>query len=281
MRIGFIGAGKVGVSFGKFLTIRGHELSGYLSRTFQSAEEAAFFTHSTPYQDVGTIVRESDLLFLTVPDDKIASVWKEIKELPIQNKIICHCSGACSSAIFSDIGTTGAYGFSVHPFIPINNKEQSYKDFEHALFTVEGDDSKLSEMVAFLKSLGNQVVTISKEDKVRYHAAAVMASNLFVGLTNCSVEMLKSCGFEERQAYDALAPLIRGNVNNILEIGVVNALTGPMERNDVATIRAHLEHLEEKEKNIYCSLGEETLKVAEKKHPKRNYQEIEHIIKGE
>ena len=44
MNIGFIGAGKVGVSLGKYLTERGMTVTGYYSKSRSSASMAAEFT---------------------------------------------------------------------------------------------------------------------------------------------------------------------------------------------------------------------------------------------
>ena len=49
MKIGFIGAGKVGFSLGKYFAENGAELSGYYSRTESSAHEAAAFTGSKAF----------------------------------------------------------------------------------------------------------------------------------------------------------------------------------------------------------------------------------------
>lgn len=47
MRIGIIGAGRVGVTMGKYLGDAGVEVSGFYSKTTQSAVQAAEFTDTT------------------------------------------------------------------------------------------------------------------------------------------------------------------------------------------------------------------------------------------
>ena len=71
MKIGFIGAGKVGFSLGKFFTAGGITMTGYFSRHRESAVEAAAFTNTKSYESLATIVKESDALFLTVPDGEM------------------------------------------------------------------------------------------------------------------------------------------------------------------------------------------------------------------
>ena len=68
IRIGFVGAGKVGFSMGKFFALGGLNVSGYFSRSVQSAREAADFTGSWCFESLGELVAESDAVFITVPD---------------------------------------------------------------------------------------------------------------------------------------------------------------------------------------------------------------------
>ena len=100
MKIGFIGAGKVGFSLGKYFISNGISVTGYYSRSPKSAKSAAEFTNSRMYSSLTDILKDSDTLFLTVPDDVIGMVWEHIKNLDVRNKKICHCSGSISSAAF-------------------------------------------------------------------------------------------------------------------------------------------------------------------------------------
>lgn len=101
-----------------------------------------------------------------------------------------------------------------------------------------------------------------KDDKIKYHGAAAIASNLVVGLIGLSEELLKQCGFDEKSAHNALAPIIKGNVKHIVEEGVVEALTGPIERCDVSTVRKHMSVFDKKANEIYKAVSKEVLEIA-------------------
>lgn len=278
MDIGFIGAGKVAFSFGKYLTERGVKVCGYYNRNPQTAQEAANFTDTRQYVSLRNLVEDSDVLFLAVPDGAIASVWEQLKMLPIQNKVIGHFSGSLSSAVFSDIERYHAYGYSIHPLFAVNDKYNSYREMSHAFFTVEGHPRYLKRFLRLFENFGNPVEVISAQDKVRYHAAAAMASNLYVGLVHLCEEMLRDCGFSAVNAHRALSPLILGNAENIVQYGTEKALTGPIERCDLSTVAAHLECLTDEEREVYRCLSGQVLKVAKVKHPKRDYDELEGMI---
>ena len=107
MRIGLIGAGKVGFSLGKFFVQGGVPVTGYWSRHRESMREAALFTGTKQYDALEALVQDSDALFLTVPDGVISSVFQTLKEFDISEKQICHCSGAMTAGeAFPGIGQT-------------------------------------------------------------------------------------------------------------------------------------------------------------------------------
>ena len=280
LKVGFIGAGKVGCSLGDYFRHNGIPVVGYISRTQAKAGGAAL--EQRRYIDtIDKLLTICDVLFLTVPDDAIADVWEQIRTSPIQGKYICHCSGSLSSAVLSGIRETGAYGYSIHPMFPFKSKKTAYEDLRHALFTVEGDSCHIQEVKALIRHCGNPVVEIHREDKPSYHAAAVFASNLMVGLMEEAVQLLMQCGFERKEAMAALKPLAVSNLENIFEAGTRDALTGPVERHDLQTVKKHLKVLGEDKKDTYISLTREIIKIAEDRHPEISYADMKQVLEEE
>lgn len=278
MKIGFIGAGKVGFSLGRYFREHQLDVMGYSSRTRQSAFEAANFTGTMLFEDIESIVEASDTLFLTVPDGAIREVWDYIVKLSIKNKIICHCSGSLSSEIFEGIEAKGAFGYSVHPLYAVSDKQNSYKDLQKAYFTVEGSEGRINDIVSMIKSLGNEVQIISPENKIIYHSAAVFVSNFVVALAQTGIDLLKECGFDEANAGIALGPLMAGNMQNIVRQGPVKALTGPVERCDAVTIEQHLASLNQDDLELYRLLSKRLLAIAKRKNPGYDYSKLDMII---
>lgn len=278
MNIGFIGAGKVGFSLGKYLSVNGIGLSGYYSRNLRSAEEAAEFTGSKTFSTPGELIRESTVIFITVPDGAITDVFNNIRELGISDKLICHCSGALSAGeAFTDIASTGAYGLSVHPLFPVSSKYESYKELRNAFFCLEGD--RADEWRDILTSLGNPVRIIDGSVKVRYHAACAISSNLVCALAAESVSLLKECGFTADEALQALRPLAMSNMSKVFEAGPVSALTGPVERNDVSTVSKHLKCFgTDEERELYTAVSRKLTEVASEKHPETDYSELRKLL---
>lgn len=280
MNIGFIGAGKVGFTLGKYFSEHNMTLSGYYSQNYESAKQAAEFTDSSAYSDLSELVKASEMVFITVPDSKIKSVYDEIKLYGIEGRQICHCSGSLSvNDTFPDISQFRAFGCSIHPLFPISSKLESYKELKNAFFCLEGDETHIAEWEKLFNSFGNRTRIINSADKSKYHAACAISSNLVCALAYTSISLMKQCGFSEKEALSALYPLALSNITNVFSKGAVQALTGPVERNDVSTVKKHLECFEsESEKEMYKAASLRLIDVAQKKHPEADYSEMKKIL---
>ena len=179
MQIGFIGAGKVGVSLGKYFKEKGRNVGGYYSLTRASAAWAAAFTQTTCYESLEEIISSCGMILFTVPDSAIAEVWQQAKPY-VSGKVIGHCSGLYSSDIFSDWDSMNCHACSVHPLAAISSKENAWRELSGVLFTLEGDSSYVKDLETFFHSMGNRTRIISKEDKIKYHAAAAISSNCLI-----------------------------------------------------------------------------------------------------
>lgn len=279
IRIGFIGAGKVGVSLGKYLKSRGREIGGYYSKSRESARWAADFTESSCYRTIEELAGSCDMILFTVPDSMIAPVWEEAKPY-ISDRIVGHCSGIYSSSIFSDTGGNKIYACSVHPLFAISSKEHSWKELSSVLFTIEGDETYLQTVVEIFRGSGNPVKMISAEHKIKYHAAAALSSNYMTALFYMAEQLLMECGFHEEEARKQLYALSKGNFDHILEQGCIGALTGPVERNDCETVQAHLDAMHPDMRDVYQKNAGYLIRIAEKKHPDRDYTRMRQICGG-
>ncbi len=279
MKIGFYGAGRVGCTLGRYMKEHGLEVTGYYNRTPERAREAAELTDTFVYETVESLIRENDALFLTVSDQAIPQVVEELKSAgSLKGKLLCHTSGALSSGVFAG---TGAYGYSIHPLYAISNRITAYETLSNAFFTVEGDPEYLDFWVGLLSDAGLRTRPITAENKVRYHASAVIVSNLVCGLYQTAVDELSKCGFSQEEAADALAGLFLDNAAGVAEKGPKLQLTGPVDRGDYSTVKGHMEVLEGQDLQIYRLLSAQILEIAKKKNPEKDYTKLEELLKAE
>lgn len=279
MRIGIMGAGRVGVTLGKYLADAGVDVTGFYSRTKQSAEEAAVFTQTKVFENMEDLIQASDTLFITTPDKVIGEVWACIAAYNLTGKILCHFSGSLSSDIFSGIESTGGIGCSIHPMYAFSNRFTSYQHFSTACLVAEGTPAAREPMEQLFRDLGHPVFSILAEDKVKYHAAAAMISNDMIALLQAVLDLLGECGFNEADSMLLLKPIIQNNVSEMLDRGPMEALTGPVERGDTGTVQRHMEALAGTPAgDIYQTLGRVLVGIAERKYPERENTAMQQLF---
>lgn len=269
MNLGIIGAGKVGTTVGYLLQRRGYSVVGIRNRTDESTARAAALLETRAASTAVEVAAGSDLVLITTPDGRIEEVCREVATgggfRPGQ--VVLHMSGALSSSVLASARERGARVASLHPL-------QSFARFDPAAslagvyFTAEGDTEALRVSRDIASKLEGRYLEISPEAKVLYHASACVMSNYFVALMDFGVRLFSHTGVKREEALAAMLPLVEGTLANLKQVGLPHALTGPISRGDVLTIRKHLVDLNRlgpETLELYKALGRHTVQVARAK----------------
>jgi len=288
MKIGFIGAGKVGTSLGNFFSQKGLSVSGYYSRTRSSSERSARLTGSVLFEDLDSVIKSSEVVFITTGDDAIPEVVNLLGQSPDlnENHTFVHTSGALSSDVFKLLEKSGCGVASLHPIMTFSEVTTPIKDLEMTKFTLEGNNSGKVEIQKILRTTNNEFFIIDKESKILYHAAACVLSNYMVTLIDSGFQMLKKAGIDQEKISPAFLPLITATLNNVKKRGTVDALTGPMVRGDENTISKHLDAIKSimpEYLDLYETMGIATLNmIKDKRMDSEKYLKIMNLVtKGE
>lgn len=280
-RIGFIGAGAVGTSFGQFLQSKGQCVVGYYSLAFSDAVEASSQVRGTPFDSLRGVIEASDLIGITVNDDAIESVVKAICETveTLVGKVCFHTSGAHSASVLQPLEALGAIICSIHPLQSFPKGKATKQHYEGIYFSVEGE--QCSRVVDWMKGMALQVMTLKPEEKSAYHLAAVTVSNFLVPLIAEGIMYFKRFGLDEASSYQALKPLIMGTLNNIEKVGLSDALTGPFARGDLSTVEKHLATISDEMALAYYKMnGLKALEhMANYQTVKQEHKAIEALLK--
>lgn len=283
MKIGFIGAGKAGCNLGKYLSLKAEQadvqVTGYYSLYEEEAKWAARFTESRFYDSIDDLILASDSVILSTPDGAIKDVWNAMNKEVVKDKVICHLSGSLSSDVFSGIEEYGAYPISIHPMFAFSSKDSVYLELNQASFTLEGHFSAVEAWKKVFEHTGNAAIMIKKEVKPKYHAAASILSNHVIAVLATGYSLLEDCGFSEEQARSFSQVLVQNNVSHVISSGVIPALTGPIERGDVETVKKHLEQLDENEKELYITCAKKLVDIAKQKNPDRDYMQMMNLLR--
>jgi predicted short-subunit dehydrogenase-like oxidoreductase (DUF2520 family) len=180
-----------------------------------------------------------DLLVLATPDGAVAEVAAAVE--PVGSTVVAHLAGALGL----DVLAPHARRASVHPLRSI---PEASAELRGAWFAVAGDPL----VATLVDSLGGHRVAVDDEHRAAYHAAACIASNHLVALLG-QVERVAATAGVPLEAY---LDLVRQTVDNVAALGPAAALTGPVQRGDVATIDRHLAALDPSERLAYEAMAD-------------------------
>jgi predicted short-subunit dehydrogenase-like oxidoreductase (DUF2520 family) len=245
MRLGLIGAGKVGSTLARLWFKRGYQISAVSNRTMAKAESLAKQVNSESVSAL-ELVKRADLVFLTVSDDAIEVMAQSLLGADWQDKAVVHTSGAASLDKLQSLAEIGAKVGSLHPIFPFADIETAIANLNGASFAIETQDETLrNDLYTLVQALDGNSIIIPYGKKALYHAALVFASNYTVTLYAVAERILVELGAEKATADNALNVLLEATVQNIITRGIPEALTGPLSRADIGTIQAHLALLED------------------------------------
>lgn len=266
-KTGIIGTGRLGKNILYYLIEKKVEISGIFNSNQKTSEKTREITGAKIFEDLEKLVKDSDIIFITTPDDIIEKTATKIAEsdIGIENKIFFHCSGSLPSTILSPLKNKGAFTASLHPLQSFAGLSSSKNPFRGIIMGIEGDSEAVDEGKNLAIVLGSRPYTLKTEGKTLYHAAAVIASNYLVTLTDISLYFLEAAGIDREKGLHIITPLIKGTLENIISKGTGKALTGPVARGDSKTIESHrkniINSIPEME-NFYKIMCEHTVKTA-------------------
>ncbi|MCX7973491.1 MAG: DUF2520 domain-containing protein [Candidatus Aminicenantes bacterium] len=265
-----IGAGKLGCSLGLALQASGYSIEAITCLHHDSAVESGqILKVSSFFNDPELALGSGNIIFLCPPDSQIKPLVRRLakKKVDWSRYLVYHTSGLLSSAVLYPLKKQGAKVASFHPIQSFACKQTPPSHWKGIFITLEGDEEAIAEARKIIRTIGAHPLLIDQKNKPLYHAACSLASNHFISLFSLAVEILKEAGFEELQAIKTLKPLVHGTWKNLKLTCPGLALTGPIVRGDLMTIRQHLEALQDfpLALKIYQQLSLVALSIAEKR----------------
>jgi predicted short-subunit dehydrogenase-like oxidoreductase (DUF2520 family) len=214
LRIGVVGAGRVGHAMARALRDAGHAVDGPSGRG------------QTPAGDV---------LLLCVPDAEIEAAAAATGPPPATTpRFIGHTSGATPLSALAAASPAEAFG--LHPLQTIAGPDAELRGCGCAIAGTTPSALAVARRLAL--DLGMDPVEIADEDRAAYHAAASIASNFLLALEAAAESVAAGAGIAAEDARRLLGPLVRTTVENWLALGPEAALTGPVARGDEPTVAA-------------------------------------------
>ena len=266
-RIAFIGAGRVGTALAVAFARAGWEVTAVASR--DEARRARFrelVPGARAFADAPNVLDEADLIFLTVPDDAIASAAASLHLY--SGQALVHTSGALPAAVLAPAMAAGTSAASFHPLVAFADLGRSLEALRGATVALDGDGSLLPVLADLAESVGARPVLLPEGGKPAYHAAAMMAAGGLVGLLDGIAQVARLAGLDEAAALAVYAPLAHQALANAERLGIDAALTGPLLRGDVGTVTSHLDvlgHAAPEALPLYIAVARRELAIARRR----------------
>lgn len=265
--IGFIGIGVLGKGLPLALAERGYRVVGAYSRSQASAQWLADrIPGCAVYASAQELSDAAGLVFITTPDSAIEQLTASVNWRSGQG--VVHCYGGASIELLRSAAQRGAATGAFHPFqtfAGLASPEEAAARLSGVTFAVDGEGWLGDYLTGAAEDLGGHAVSISREDRPLYHAAAVFGCGYLVALLKTAVSLWETMGFSSEQAIQALVPLSSATLGNVARDGLVASATGPAIRGDVLTLGSHLESLFQRSPelvSLYGNLARASLPLA-------------------
>ena len=239
LRIGVVGAGRVGAVLAAALGRAGHEVVAAAGESDASRARIGALLPGVPVRKPTAVARGCDLLLLTVPDDMLSNVVSMLAASGAlrEGQYVAHTSGRHGLAVLAPARALGARPLALHPAMTFTGTAVDLTRLAGCTFgvTVAAPERELARQL--VADLGGQATWVPEEHRSLYHAGLAHGANHLVTLVSQAKELLSAAGVEDPAA--TLGPLLQAALDNSLDQGDA-ALTGPIVRGDLETVRAHL-----------------------------------------
>lgn len=239
LRVGVIGAGRVGAVLAAALRSRGHVIVSVAGESDASLGRAAALLPGVPVEKPTAVARACDVLLLTVPDDMLDNVVTQLSASGAirRGQYVVHTSGSHGLRVLEPAARLGARPVALHPAMTFSGTARDLDRLTHCVFGVTVGAEERAWASAVVAELGGSVMWVNEELRGLYHAGLAHGANHLVTLVSQAMELLGAAGATDPAA--TLRPLLEAALDNALAEGDV-ALTGPIVRGDVNTVRAHV-----------------------------------------
>ena len=233
-RVFVIGAGKAGRALAHAMRVGGVDVVGLHGRQPAHGITAGAWPATLALASV---------VLVTVRDAELDGVLRDLLAAAAWRRAQWCCTRAerLEPPALDALRANGHPGGTFHPLLPLTDPTRAAEQLRRAWIGIDGDEGARAASRELAAAIGARVLEIPAGGKARYHAAAVIASNFPIVLLAMATRVLTRAGVSEDAARGALATLLRRRRRRTASaVAPSAALTGPVARGDVETVRAHL-----------------------------------------
>ncbi|MFJ5230737.1 Rossmann-like and DUF2520 domain-containing protein [Kitasatospora sp. NPDC088391] len=242
LAVGVVGTGRVGPALGAALQLAGHRVVAASGVSAASRRRAEALLPGVRLVTPPQVMAAADLVLLTVPDDALPDLVQGLAATGAvrPGQLLAHTSGAHGAAVLDPATREGALPLALHPAMTFTGTSVDVARLAGCPFGVTAPEELRPVAEALVVEMGGEPSWIPEDVRPLYHTALAHGANHLVTLVAQAMELLRAAGVQEPG--QMLGPLLGAALDNALRSGDL-ALTGPVARGDVGTVRKHLERL--------------------------------------
>jgi predicted short-subunit dehydrogenase-like oxidoreductase (DUF2520 family) len=252
-----VGPGRAGTAIACALAARGWRPVAVAGRTPDAPSTRAVAARlAAPAVEVADAGREADVVIVATPDAAIAGTAAVLAPATRPGALVVHLSGASTLHELDGVllARPDVEVGSLHPLQSLPSADVGQRRLAGAWCAIDGP----ARVEKIALTLGMRPFRVDAADRIRYHAAACVASNHVAALLGQVERLAAHAGVP----FEAFLPLVRGTVENVDELGPAAALTGPVARGDDETVARHLDAIPGDERDGYEALVHEARRLA-------------------
>ncbi len=240
--IGVIGAGRVGAVLAAGLSDAGCTISAVAGESAASRTRIETLLPGVCIDKPTAVAKACDMLLLTVPDDSLDNVVRMLAASGAlrAGQYVVHTSGRHGLAVLQPALDLGARGIALHPAMTFTGTDVDVPRLAGCVFGVTCEPGERPTAEHLVNLLRGKVAWLAEDEREIYHAALAHGANHLVTLVAQAMDVLRGAGSTDPAAM--LRPLLTAALDNVLAYGDA-ALTGPIVRGDLQTVRTHLRTL--------------------------------------
>jgi predicted short-subunit dehydrogenase-like oxidoreductase (DUF2520 family) len=242
LRVGVVGAGRVGTALAVALGRAGHEVSAVSAVSDASIRRIEQRLPGVAIRHPPEVVASADLVLMTVPDDVLPGLVAGLAATgaAVEGRLIAHASGRHGLGVLDPVVRAGALPLALHPVMTFTGRPDDIDRLAGISFGVTAPDPLRPVAEALVVEMGGEPVFIAEEQRDLYHAALASGANYLVTLVVQASDLLRDAGVTHPARM--LGPLLSAALDNALRLGDA-ALTGPVARGDADTVASHVNAL--------------------------------------
>jgi predicted short-subunit dehydrogenase-like oxidoreductase (DUF2520 family) len=242
LRVGVVGAGRVGPALAAALRLAGHRPVAVSGVSDASRRRAETLLPDVPLVPPDEVLARADLVLLTVPDDALPGLVAGLAETGAvrPGQLIAHTSGRYGTAVLDPALRAGALPLALHPVMTFTGTPVDVQRLAGCTFGVTAPEELRLAAEALVIEMGAEPEWVPEHARPLYHAALALGANHLVTLVAQAMDLLRAAGVAAPDRM--LGPLLSAALDNALRSGDA-ALTGPVARGDAGTVAAHVAEL--------------------------------------